>query len=359
MKFSTAKIQINLRSIKNNYLFLKQYCKKSEVAAMVKASSYGLGGKNKIVHLLRSLKCNNFFVANLNEAITIRKKFNDINIYVLNGLNKNEENIFFKNNIIPVLNTYDQLCIWIKYLKKNYNKKLVIHVDTGMNRLGFQDYDVKKLIKNKKILSKFKNILFMSHLACSEDKKNQYNKIQKQKFDALKKEFPNYKYSLAASGGIFLGKEYHYDMVRPGIALYGGKLQFHKKLKHVVSLKAPIIQISEVPKNSYFGYSNLYKAKKNMTSATICVGYADGIGIRLTNKGFAMFGSEKLPMIGRISMDLIILDITKIKKKIKVGDFVDIFNNDLTIDKFAKISDTIPYRIITSTSQRFEKIYLE
>ncbi len=136
MKFSTAKIQINLKSIKNNYLFLKQYCKKSEVAAMVKASSYGLGGKNKIVHLLRSLKCNNFFVANLNEAITIRKKFNDINIYVLNGLNKNEENIFFKNNIIPVLNTYDQLCIWIKYLKKNYNKKLVIHVDTGMNRLG-------------------------------------------------------------------------------------------------------------------------------------------------------------------------------------------------------------------------------
>ena len=111
MKFSTAKIQINLKSIKNNYLFLKQYCKKSEVAAMVKASSYGLGGKNKIVHLLRSLKCNNFFVANLNEAITIRKKFNDINIYVLNGLNKNEENIFFKNNIIPVLNTYDQLRI--------------------------------------------------------------------------------------------------------------------------------------------------------------------------------------------------------------------------------------------------------
>ena len=109
----------------------------------------------------------------------------------------------------------------------------------------------------------------------------------------------------------------------------------------------------------FFAKYSFYKAKKNITSATICVGYADGIGIRLTNKGFAMFRNAKLPMIGRISMDLIILDVTKIKKKIKVGDFVDIFNNDLTIDKFAKISDTIPYRIITSTSQRFEKIYLE
>ena len=358
MKYSTAEIQINLKAIKNNYLFLKQYCKKSEVAAMVKASSYGLGGKNKIVQMLRSLKCNNFFVANLNEAIIIRNKFKDINIYVLNGLNKNEENIFFKNNIIPVLNTYDQLITWIKFLKKNISQKLVIHIDTGMNRLGFQNYDVQKLIENKTILSRFKKILFMSHLACSDEKKNKYNKMQKQKFDALKKEFPDHNYSLAASGGIFLGKEYHYDMVRPGIALYGGKLGFHKKLKHVVSLKAPIIQISNVPKNSYFGYSNLFKAKKNITSATISIGYADGIGIRLTNKGYVMFRGIKLPMIGRISMDLIILNITKIRKKIKVGDFVEVFNSDLTIDKFAKISDTIPYRIITSTSQRFKKTYI-
>ena len=96
MKYSTAEIQINLNAIKNYFLFLKQYCKKSEVAAMVKASSYGLGGKNRIVQMLRSLNCNNFFVANLNEALIIRKKFKDINIYVLNGLNKNEENIFLK-----------------------------------------------------------------------------------------------------------------------------------------------------------------------------------------------------------------------------------------------------------------------
>ena len=358
MKYSTAETTIDLRAIKSNYLFIKKFCSKAEIAASVKASSYGLGGENKIVKLLRNLKCKNFFVANLKEALTIRKKFKDITIYILNGLNKGEETIFLKNNLTPVLNTYEQFLKWTSFLKKKNNVKIVIHIDTGMNRLGFQNYDVKRLIKNKKKLDSYKDILLMSHLACSDDKKDNYNKVQKKKFDTIIKNFPGYKYSLSASGGIFLGKNYHYDMVRPGIALYGGRQNFHKKIKHVVSLKAPIIQISKIPKNSYFGYSKLYKSSKKIISATISLGYADGIGIRLTNRGRAIFKGKTLPMIGRISMDLIILDITKVKNQIKTGDFVDIYNNNLTIDDFAKLSDTIPYRVITSTSQRYRKFYI-
>jgi len=358
MDFSTGQVSIDLKAIKNNYLFLKKLCHPANVAATVKASSYGLGGENKIVETLFKNKCKNFFVANIVEALKIRKKFKLINIFVLNGLQKNEEQIFFDNNITPVLNTFNQFLKWTKFLKKNFNKQIIIHVDTGMNRLGFQSNDLNKLKKNKKLLYKFKKVLIMSHLACADDKKNNFNTEQKNKFDEIKKEFPNLKYSLAASGGIFLGKEFYYDMVRPGISLYGGKRTFHKKIKHAVSLKAPILQINNIKKGNSIGYSRTFFAKKNMTAATISVGYADGMNIRLSNQGYFHYKKKPVKIIGRVSMDLIILDVSKFKNKIKVGDFIDIYNKNYTIDDFAKQSGTIPYRIITCMSSRYDKKYL-
>lgn len=358
MNYSTGQVSIDLKAIKNNYLFLKKYCYPSNVAATVKASSYGLGGENKIVETLIKCNCKNFFVANIVEALKIRKKSKFINLFVLNGLNIKEEKIFYDNDIVPVLNTFEQFLRWKKFLANNYNKQIIIHVDTGMNRLGFQDNDLKKLKNFKNDLYKFKNVLFMSHLACADEKKNLFNLEQKNKFDKIVKEFPGFKYSLAASGGIFLGKSYHYDMVRPGISLYGGKRTFHKKIKHAVSLKVPIIQINEIKKGNSIGYSRTYFAKKNITTATISVGYADGINIRLSNKGFFHFKKKQVPIIGRVSMDLIILDITKLKKKIKIGDFINIYNKHYTIDDFAKQTGTIPYRIITCMSSRYDKKYL-
>jgi alanine racemase len=358
MKHSSGQVSINLTSIKNNYLFLKRFCKPSVVSATVKASSYGLGEANKIVESLVKLKCKNFFVANVKEALKIRKKFKLINIFVLNGLGIKEESVFFKNKLTPVLNTYLQFEKWTRYLKKDYQRNIMIHTDTGMNRLGFQEKDIDQLKKNKKKLYLFKNITFMSHLACADEKNNKYNNIQKNRFDKIKEEFPDCKYSLAASGGIFLGKRYHYDMVRPGISLYGGKRTFHKNIKHAVSLKVPITQINQIKKGESVGYSRTFYTKKNTTTATIPIGYADGLNIRLSNKGFFLFKGKKIPIIGRVSMDLIILDVTKFKNKVKVGDMIDIYNSDYTIDDFAKQTGTIPYRIITCMSQRYDKKYI-
>ena len=358
MHYSTGQVSIDLKAIKNNYLFLKNFCKPAIVAATVKASSYGLGGENKIVETLMKNKCKNFFIANIVEGIKIRKKFKNINLFVLNGLHKGEEEIFFKNNLTPVLNTYSQFEKWTNFIKKNYNKQIIIHVDTGMNRLGFQQRDLEQLKINKNKLYKFKNIIFMSHLACADDQTNKFNLEQKNNFDKIKEEFPNCKYSLAASGGIFLGKQYHYDMVRPGISLYGGKRTFHKKIKHAVALKAPIIQINQVKKGDSIGYSRTYFAKKNITTATISVGYADGMNIRLSNNGYFHFNKKQVPIIGRVSMDLIILNVTKFKKIIKIGDYIEIYNKYYTIDDFAKQSGTIPYRIITCMSSRYDKKYI-
>ena len=197
----------------------------------------------------------------------------------------------------------------------------------------------------------------MSHLACSGNKKDKYNEFQRLKFEKIKRTLPGYKYSLAASGGIFLGKKYHYDLVRPGINLYGGNKNFNKKIMHVVSLRSPVIQINNLKKGETAGYSRTFKAKKNTVTATIPMGYADGIGIRLSNKGYVHYNGKKLPMIGRVSMDLIIIDITKLKNKIKEGDFVSIYDNKFTIDKFANLTGTIPYRIITCISKRYLRNY--
>ena len=147
-------------------------------------------------------------------------------------------------------------------------------------------------------------------------------------------------------------------MVRPGISLYGGKRTFHKNIKHAVSLKVPVVQINQIKKGESIGYSRTYYTEKNTTTATIPIGYADGLNIRLSNKGFFLFKGKKIPIIGRVSMDLIILDVTKFKNKIKIGDMIDIYNSHYTIDDFAKQTGTIPYRIITCMSQRYDKKYI-
>ena len=267
MKYSTPTLDIDLNAVKQNYLTIKKFCKKSEVCGTVKASSYGLGGHNKIVTTLKNSGCKRFFVANINEGIFIRKKFKSIIINILNGLNRDEEKILYKYNLNPVINTVSQLKKWLKFTKNKKKEKLIIHFDTGMCRLGIQENQIEEVKKLKEQINKFKEVIIMSHLACAGEKKNIFNEIQRTKFEKIQKTLPGYKYSLAASGGIFLGKKYHYDLVRPGINLYGGSKILNEKIKHVVSLKAPIIQINSLKKGETAGYSRTLRAKKNSVTA--------------------------------------------------------------------------------------------
>ena len=359
MQYSHSKLIINLKNVKNNLNIIKRLTKKT-ICATVKANAYGLGDV-EIVKFLVKNNCKDFWVANVSEALRINKKISNINIYVANGLNKNEEQIFYKNKFIPILNTYEQFKNWTTFLiKKKYLKKLVMQFDTGMCRSGMQNDELLKISKEKSIIKNFKEVLILTHLASADEKKSKYNLLQKKRFLKIKSMFqlPNCKFSLAASGGIFLGKDYHFDMVRPGIALYGGKLFFNKELKNVVSLISPIIQINSLKKGETAGYNQTFKAKKNLITATIPLGYADGIRIKLSNIGHVFYKNTKLPMIGRISMDLMIIDITKVKNKIKIGDHLEVFGKNLNLDQFAKISNTSPYDIITSVSERCERVYL-
>ena len=359
MQYSHSKLIVNLKNIKNNLNIIKKICKKT-ICPVIKANAYGLGDIPIAKFLVRN-KCKDYWVANIIEALKIKKSISNINIYVANGLNKNEEEVFFKNKFIPVLNTYEQFKKWINFLnKKKIFKKLAIQVDTGMCRSGMQSEDILKVYNERSSLKKFKEVIIFAHLASADEKKSKYNYQQKNKFLKIKSMFqsPNCKFSLAASGGIFLEKGYHFDMVRPGIALYGGKLFFNKKLKNVVSLISPVIQLNSLKKGETAGYNQTYKAKKDIITATIPLGYADGVKIKISNIGHVYYKNIKLPMIGRISMDLMIIDISKVKNELKIGDHLEVFGKNITLDDFAKISDTSAYDIITSISDRCKKIYV-
>ena len=263
MQYSHSKLTINLNNIKNNLNIIKKFSK-TTICPVIKANAYGLGDV-QIANFLIKNKCKDFWVANISEAIKIKKYISNTNIYVANGLNKNEEEIFFKNKLIPVLNTYEQFKKWTNFLKKKkFLNKLVIQVDTGMCRSGMQNEEILKIYNEQSVIKKFKEVIILTHLASADEKKSKYNIIQKNRFLKIKSmfNFPNCKFSLAASGGIFLGKQYHFDMVRPGIALYGGKLFFNKGLKNVVSLTSPVIQINHLRKGETAGYNQSYKAKK-------------------------------------------------------------------------------------------------
>jgi len=210
-------------------------------------------------------------------------------------------------------------------------------------------------------LNKYEIVILLSHLASSEESTNKYNKIQNMNFRKSFKYFENTEYkSIANSMSILLGENYYYDLIRPGIALYGGhyNTRIKKYIKPVVKLKAKVLQIKNLEKNEFVGYNQTYKTSKASTIAILGIGYADGVSRVLSNKGHVFYKKRKFKIIGRISMDTITVDITKNKKIIKKGIYMEIINYNHDIEKLAKECNTISNEILTSISNRVKRIYI-
>ena len=342
-------LNINIKNLIYNYNFFKKLKKNLIVAPTIKADAYGLGDK-KIFKLLLSQGCKHFFVATLNEGLRLNNKNKLIKIYVLNGLQNYQINKFKESNLIPVINSiqeYERI--------RSFNLDFAIHLDTGINRLGIPSEDVKILdLENKNI------ILIISHLSSSDEYKTKYNIKQKKLFDTLvKKNFKNVIYSLSNSHGSILDKTYLYNMIRPGIGIYGcfGNKKLEKKIKNVINFKGKIIQIKNLQKNEYVGYNRTFKTKTKTKIAIIGLGYEDGIPRLLSNKGFVYFKKDRFKIIGRISMDSFTIDISKCSYDLKTGMYIDIINNKHNVDKFAKKCSTISYEILTSIGKRVYRNY--
>ena len=342
-------LNINTKSLIHNYNFFRKLKKNLIVAPTIKADAYGLG-YYKIFKLLVKKGCKHFFVATLEEGLRLKNKNKSIKIFVLNGLQNYQLSKFINGNLTPVINTIDEYKRII-----NFKMDFAIHIDTGINRLGIPFDDVHKLNFNNRFLK-----LVISHLSSSDEYKSKYNSKQNNFFNSIiKKNYNNINLSLANSHGAILNKSYLYDMIRPGIGIYGGfeNKKLEKKIKNVVNLKGKIIQIKDIQKNKYVGYNRTYKTKNKIRVAIIGLGYEDGIPRSLSNKGLVFFKKEKFKIIGRISMDSFTVDISKCSHDLKVGMYLDIINDEYKLDKFAKKCKTISYEVLTSIGNRVYRNY--
>ena len=358
-----AILEINLKAISKNYKLIKKNLNSNtECAATVKADAYGIGAK-KVVNRLIADGCKTFFAAHLSESVELRNISKKIKIFCYHGIDAKNYREFIKFNVIPIVNSLDQLNLVNRLnKKKKFNRGIAIHFDTGMSRLGLDENETKHFINNKIKYNSLKIDLVMSHLACGDQIKHSMNTRQLDKFIIIQKHFPNSKASLANSAGVFINKKYHFDLVRPGIALYGGspflkrKINFH----HVVNLKAKVIQIRNIKKGDTVGYGATFKAKKNMYIGTIAVGYADGFNRKFSNNMKVYYGDRPLKVLGRVSMDLMTIDLTPIypAKKYTKLIYVDVINKFNNINILSDIVNTIPYEILTSLGNRYKRKYI-
>ena len=345
---STLLINKNNLIFNANYLF--KICKNTAIAPVIKSDAYGLGAI-EITKIYINLGLKNFFVGNTSEAIKIRKKFKNINIFILNCGMIFDFNLLKKYKLTPVINNINQLTNWP--LSSKNKIPCMIHIDTGMNRLGLNSKDFMSS-ENKTKLKKMNIKYLISHLACADDEKNSFNTIQLLKLKKMQIYLKhikgiNIKTSISNSSGIWLGKKYFLDLVRPGAAFLGinPSINNPNPLKNVICLYTYILQTRIAYKNTTVGYGASYKLHKKSKLATISIGYSNGFSRLLSNVGSVFINDKEAKIVGRVSMDLSVVDITDFKESnIKVGDPVEIFGKNRSIDDFATLNNTIAYEII-------------
>jgi len=358
---SNAILTVNLSALEKNYRLLqKQVGAPVTVAGIIKADGYGLGAK-PVCETLKNNGCKNFFVATLDEALAIRQFNTDNTLAVFGGLMQGCEDIYHEHNILPVLNSPIDIENWSNYAQKHGQKlDAMLHFDTGMNRLGLS-HGEWLAIKENGCLDALNIVTILSHFASADDQDQTLTKNQAKRFAKIAQDFPKAQISLANSSGIFRDAIYHYDMVRPGYALYGGNPtpETINPMQNVVSLEARILQIRDCKKGDTIGYGASHIFKENTHTATVALGYDDGF-FRATNKNAKLYyKSQPCPVIGRVSMDAVTIDISHlIDKSPKQGEAVEILGDNQTIDDLARSAATIGYEILTSLGTRYKRIYI-
>jgi alanine racemase len=358
-------LTIDLRALVANWRGLKQRAAPARCAAVVKADGYGLGLRPVAV-ALADAGCDLFFVALLEEARRLRAALPTATVYVLDGLNPDTAGDFRTLRAEPVLGSWPEIEEWNSFTHSSHEPlPAAIHFDTGMNRHGLAPGDARALAERLPHLH-FKPSLIMSHLACADEPAHPMNARQIAAFRAIAALFPGIPASLANSAGLLAHKDSHFDLVRPGIALYGGRAvsASEKVMRPVVRLDLRIVQIRRAAKGEAVGYGATQALKRDSRIAVCAAGYADGI-FRAVGSSDKRSGAEavvmgqRCPLLGRVSMDLIAVDVTDVPEAdIKRGDFATLIGDGISIDDLAAHAGTIGYEVLTSLSRRFARVYL-
>jgi alanine racemase len=357
MSSHIATLAIDLSALRANYRLLKAKHAKGALAAVVKANAYGLGVET-VSKTLWEEGCRQFFVATLAEGIELRECLPQAQIGVFNGLLANEEKDFAQHRLTPVLNDLGQVNAWVTGNgQRATDGTIALHVDTGITRLGLHQADLQAL--SSRIPYPATRILLMSHLACAHDRDHPKNAEQLARFKQALALFPGAAASLANSAGIFLPPEYHFDVARPGCALYGiHPTGGDNPMRHVATLSAPMLQIRTLAQDETVGYGATYSAKKGSRIALVGLGYSDGYFRALGNRGFAYVAGMKVPIAGRISMDMIALDVSALSEAQLTPDLrAEFINAQQTVNAIADQCDTIGYEIFSRIGRRVKRVY--
>jgi alanine racemase len=354
--FEAARLTVRLGAIGANFRTCRRLAGPAAVAGVVKADAYGTGMAPVAKHLV-STGCDTFFVARLEEGVALRPAAPDARIFVLDGAPADSVPALISHRLTPVLNSLGEIAGWSAAAREMRGElDAAIHFDTGMNRLGLPGAEFALLAgEHAKRLDGIRVVLMMSHLACAEDPDAKMNRVQLDRFRTGLAMMPAAPASLSSSGGIMLGRDYAFDMVRPGLALYGGNPQPAKPnpFEVVAVLTAKILQLRHVEKGESVGYGATFRAARPSVLATAGLGYTDGLMRALAGRGAGAIGGVRARVAGRVSMDLITLDVTDVpKESLKIGADVEFIGDTISLEEIAAAAGTASYEILTSLSRR-------
>jgi alanine racemase len=356
---SSARLRIDLGALVQNWREIARRAAPARTAAVVKANAYGLG-LGPVAGALATAGCNEFFVAGLDEALALRAEQPRVTIYALGGVPPGAEPSFVSQAIVPVLNTPDEVRAWVRHAA---HAPAAVQLDTGMTRSGLDARDVDALCADTATFPRLRLALVLSHFACADERGHPLNDAQLERFEALRARLPPASTSFANSAGVLLGPRYRGDVVRPGIALYGGNPSCDdgpSPMREVVRLQGRVLQLREVQEPGVtVGYGATWHVRPPARLATVGVGYADGYLRALGGKGIAIAAGRRVPVVGRVSMDLVTLDVTHVPPaELAVGDYVDLIGGGVPLDEVARLAGTLGYELLTRLSSRAERVYL-
>ena len=366
-----GRLTIDLGALTDNWLHLSRLANDAECAAVVKANAYGCEIE-PVVKALSAKGCRTFFVALPDEGRRARAAAPDAEIFILNGLFENSASYLIEHKLNPVLGSLEEIELWAA-TAKNDSAALpcAVQMDSGMSRMGISAREAQRLVTQDHLM-KFLDIkLFMTHYACADDIGHAKTEVQREIFKQTANLFPNARLSAANSAATLQASGHEFDLVRPGIALYGGEAlnDVPNPMKPVVTLEGRINKIREAKKGDTVGYGASETLIRDTRIAYLSLGYADGYHRASSHMGVGMrfvsepakgaFNGHILNGIGRISMDLCAFDITDISEnEIKQGDWIELFGNTIAIDDVARAAGTIGYELLTGLGNRYSRTYL-
>ncbi|MCO5129088.1 MAG: alanine racemase [Xanthobacteraceae bacterium] len=361
---ATGVLTVDLGAIVANWRKLENKGVPAECAAVVKADAYGCGTE-PVVRALAAAGCKTFFVATADEARAARAATRSAAIYVLGGCFQNGGDTFAELNCQPVIGDLNELAEWDVFCRRSgWTGGAAIHIDTGMNRLGLTLQDAQGLVP--RIRAGDHGItLVMSHLACADTPQHPLNARQLLAFREIAQQFTGVPASLANSSGCFLGSEFQFDLLRPGAALYGVNPtpEADNPMRPVVDVKTRIIQVRDVERGDTVGYGGTWTARRPTRLAIVASGYADGYfraagGSDGTRSAEAVVAGQRCPIAGRVSMDLIALDITDLPDNAaRRGHMATLIGDGITVDELGHHFGTIGYEVLTSLGRRYARVH--